>query len=147
MRTRDLMTTPVDTIPPVASVAEAAQEMQRTGVGCLVVADPQVRGILTDRDTVLRCVAANCSPESTLVRDVMTDEVVTLGPDDEVDAVFACFSDHAFRRIPIVDERGVAVGIVALDDVMLRGQSLLADMLRPVSREATIPRTRTSYAG
>ncbi|MFC7328420.1 CBS domain-containing protein [Marinactinospora rubrisoli] len=146
MKVRDVMTTPVDAIPPVAAVAEAAREMQRTGVGCLVVMDGGIIGIVTDRDIVLRCVAQGRSPEQTLVRDVMSRDARVVDADDDLEEVFDIFGHNAFRRLPVVDGQAV-VGLVTVDDLLLRAHHMISGLLGPISMETLVPRSRRPAAG
>ena len=74
MEIKDLMNPSVVTIEPTASAALAARLLSRHNVGSLPVCgeDRRLRGMVTDRDIVLRCVAAEEDPAQTLVRDIMT---------------------------------------------------------------------------
>ncbi|RCV52034.1 CBS domain-containing protein [Marinitenerispora sediminis] len=146
MNVREIMTSPVDAVPPVASVAEVAREMERTGVGCLVVLDQEIVGIVTDRDLVIRCVARGLPAEQTLVRDVMSRDVMVVGPDNPVEDVFDVFGHHAFRRLPVVEGRSL-VGLVTVDDLLLRAHYMFSGLLGPISMETLVPRSREPAAG
>jgi CBS domain-containing protein len=73
-------------------------------------------GTLTDRDITVRGVAAGKDPE-TPVRELMTESPVTCGPDDEVEIVREVMVARLVRRVPVVADRGVLVGIVAQADI------------------------------
>ena len=103
MEVKELMNPSVVTIEPTASAALAARLISRHNVGALPVcgADRRLRGMVTDRDIVLRCVAAEEDPAQTLVRDIMTRGCTAVSPRDDCRVV----------------EDGRLVGIVSLADL------------------------------
>ncbi|MEV6651893.1 CBS domain-containing protein [Streptomyces sp. NPDC051219] len=114
---RDVMTTGVATLPPHASLVEAAQLMRDRHIGdVLVTQGDQVLGVLTDRDIAVRGVAEGHDPHTVPVRSVCTAEVVTVGPDDEVSDAVRKMRLHAVRRLPVV-EKGHVKGVVSLGDL------------------------------
>ena len=118
MLVQDLMNPKVITVEPGASAALAARLLSRYNVGALPVcgADRKLRGIVTDRDIVLRCVAAEDDPAQTPVRDIMSRAPATLAPGQDILAAAQLMAQHQVRRLPVV-ERGKLVGIVSLGDV------------------------------
>ncbi len=118
MLIRHLMHPAVVTIAPEESVALAARLLARHNVGALPVcsADKRLRGILTDRDIVLRCVAAGDDPAETPVREIMTRRPLTLSPETESSAAAALMADRQIRRLPVTED-GRLVGLVALADL------------------------------
>lgn len=116
-KVRDVMTTDVDTVQPSTRVGEAARQMRDTNVGSLPVVDRQeLVGIVTDRDITIRVAADGISADEVLVKEVMTADPVTVGPDQTVDEASEVMSQHQVRRLPVVDG-GKLVGILALGDV------------------------------
>ena len=113
-----LMHPNVISVSPDESAALAARLLNRHNIGSLPVCslDGRLRGILTDRDIVLRCVAADCDPSSTPVRDVMTRGVVSVSPDEDVREAARLMSAEQIRRLPVVRE-GRVVGMVSLGDM------------------------------
>jgi len=109
------------------SVADAARRMRDRGVGTLVVVDEAGKpvGLLTDRDITLRVVASGGDPQATSVGDVMTERPKTVHENTPIESALALMRSGAFRRLPVVDDRGVVVGIVSIDDVL----GLLAEEL------------------
>ncbi len=102
---------------------EAAELMRRYHVGCLVVTDevpdrPRPLGILTDRDLVMEIMAQNVSADTVLVGDVMSYDLATAKEDEGMWDVVQRMRAKGVRRLPIVDEHGVLVGIVTMDDVL-----------------------------
>ena len=118
MLVQDLMNPKAITVEPGASASLAAKLLSRYNVGALPVcgADRKLRGIVTDRDIVLRCVAAEDAPAQTPVRDIMSRAPATLAPGQDILAAAQLMAQHQVRRLPVV-ERGKLVGIVSLGDV------------------------------
>jgi signal-transduction protein with cAMP-binding, CBS, and nucleotidyltransferase domain len=138
MLVQDLMTTTVVTIPPEASIDDAARQMAGLGVGSLVVVDDDsVVGIVTDRDLVVRGLARG-EPPGTSVDRVMSSRLVTLSPLDDVGAAYRTFAAHKVRRLPVVVD-GFPVGIIALDDLLLAISRQLSELVHPVRDEMDDP--------
>jgi CBS domain-containing protein len=117
MYVRDIMTSPVRTLPASATAEEAAQEMARYNVGALPVSEgARIIGIITDRDLVVRCMAPSRVPALTLLRDVMSRSPLTLAPTDTIGHAARVMGQHGIRRLPVVDQ-GQAVGNLAADDI------------------------------
>ena len=118
MEVKELMNPSVVTIEPTASAALAARLISRHNVGALPVcgADRRLRGMVTDRDIVLRCVAAEEDPAQTLVRDIMTRGCTAVSPRDDCREATRLMSVYQVRRLPVVEE-GRLVGIVSLADL------------------------------
>ncbi|AEB12886.1 CBS domain-containing protein [Marinithermus hydrothermalis] len=109
----------VVTVPPSASVADAARLMADINVGSVVVVEGlRPVGVLTDRDITVRVVAEGLDPEATPVRRVMTPDPVTLGEELSLFEALEEVKDKAIRRFPVVDPEGRLVGIFTLDDVL-----------------------------
>jgi CBS domain-containing protein len=122
MKARDIMSANPVCITPESGVRDAAKIMQRENVGVVpVVADissKQLLGVLTDRDIAIRVVAEGRGADIR-VSEVMSKNVRTHRPDDSVNDVMQTMGSEQVRRIPIVDERGALVGIVAQADIAL----------------------------
>ncbi len=119
----------VETIRKSDSVLEAARRMRERHVGDLVVLDGTgggPAGVLTDRDIVIGVLAQDVTHISRLsVGDVVTAEVVVAKETDEVADVLERMQKEGVRRVPVVDDKGLLVGIFALDDaVRLLGSEL-----------------------
>jgi CBS domain-containing protein len=107
------------------SVVDAARRMADHRVGDVVVVeapgDGAARpiGLVTDRDLVLRVLTrSDVLPRQLSLGEVMPPEVVTAKEQDDIESVLAKMRQHEIRRIPIVDQRGMLVGIVSLDDIV-----------------------------
>ena len=105
MKLRDLMTNPVIRIHPEESVAVAARTLARYNIGALPVCgnDGRLWGLVTDRDIVTRCLAANRSPSATPVRDVMTTNVISARPDMDAALAAGLMGREQIRRLPVME--------------------------------------------
>ena len=124
MKIRDVMTNTVVRIHPEESVAVAARTLTHYNIGALPVCgnDGKLCGVVTDRDLVTRCVAAEKKPENTRVRDVMTGNVVAASPDMDVSAAAHLMGRQQIRRLPVVSN-GRLCGMVSLGDLAVNEQS------------------------
>jgi CBS domain-containing protein len=102
------------------SIRDAARRMDEEGVGALFVLDPErrPRGVLTDRDIAVRCVASERDPIHTPVAALMTKPVVTISESSSIEDALAKMASHRIRRIAVVEEDGALAGVLALDDVL-----------------------------
>lgn len=102
-----------------ASVEEAAKQMDRGGLGCVLVrVKGVIEGILTERDVVRRVVAKGLPPKSTPVKDVMSKPVIAVPPNTPVEVALKIMSQHNIRRLPVVEDNRL-LGIVTLNHVAL----------------------------
>ncbi len=116
----DLMTPNPTTVEPSTPVAEAARLMRDQDVGPLpIVESGRVIGILTDRDIVIRTVAEGKDPQSVKVGQIASKQLVTIDPDQSLDEAAQLMAKHQVRRLPVCEEDGRLVGIVAQADVAL----------------------------
>jgi CBS domain-containing protein len=114
---REVMTTNPISIPATSSVADAARTMRDSNIGDVIVLDNgQIRGIVTDRDIVVRALAEGRDPFTTKLGDICSQELTTLSPTDSVDDAVRLMREKAIRRLPVV-ERGKPVGIVSIGDL------------------------------
>jgi CBS domain-containing protein len=109
---------------PNDAVARAAQMMKKENVGPIPVIENEgtkkLVGIVTDRDLALKVVADGRDSKATKVEEVMTREVVTCRPEDDLQRALDAMSEHQLRRIPVVDDGNKLVGIIAQADVATR---------------------------
>lgn len=118
MQVSEIMTREVETVAPDTSLQKAAEAMEAMGVGSLPVCDGQrLVGMITDRDIVVRAVAAGWSPVDTLVKDCMTEDVAYAFCDEETEEVLERMKVLQVRRLAILDRDKKLVGIVALGDI------------------------------
>ena len=125
----DLMTRPTATCPADAEIRAAAALMRDRDTGDVVVVDHDtVRGIVTDRDIVVRALADGKGPETPLA-EVLSGQVVAVAPDDRIEKVVDLLREHAVRRIPVVDG-GRLAGVISIGDLAIERDpdSALADI-------------------
>ena len=136
MKLRDIMSSQVVRIHPQESVAVAARTLAQHNIGVLPVCgnDGRLCGVVTDRDLVIRCLAAGQSPEKTQVRQVMTGAVVSAAPEMETSAAAHLMGQRQIRRLPVVED-GKLCGMVSLGDLAAREETAYdaADALESIS--------------
>jgi CBS domain-containing protein len=123
VQVKDLMNPSAVTVEPTSSAALAARLISRHNVGALPVCAPdrRLRGMVTDRDIVLRCIAAEEDPAQTPVRDIMTRSCATVAPGDDCREATRLMARHQVRRLPVV-EGGRLVGVISLADLARSGR-------------------------
>ncbi|MBV7694628.1 CBS domain-containing protein [Streptomyces sp. TRM70350] len=127
---RDIMTGDPVTVEPQTSVAAVARIMRDQDLGAVLVTDgDHLRGLVTDRDLVVRSIADGADPDETTVAAACSDDLVTVRPDEELDHAVELMREHAVRRIPVVEDDH-PVGIVALGDLAMERdpESALGDI-------------------
>lgn len=118
MKIQDIMTTNVECVWPDDTLQEAALKMKEMEIGPLPVCDGgEILGMITDRDITVRSVAQGCDPRCTMVRDIMTREVVRCYEDDECEEAERLMETRQVRRVLVVNRDGRLVGIVSLADL------------------------------
>ena len=118
-RCREIMSTDVKTVDRATSIREVASVMRDADVGSLpVVENGKLVGIVTDRDIVVRSLAEDRDP-STSVGYAMTTDVYSVKPDDFVFEAIRLMGDKQVRRIPVVSEDGMLAGIISMADIAL----------------------------
>jgi CBS domain-containing protein len=119
---RDIMTSNPTTIEPDNSVVEAARIMKQQDAGVVPVTENgRLTGMVTDRDIAIRVVAEGKDPQSTTVREVASTDLVTVDPQQGLDEALRLMAQHQVRRLPVVEEDGRLVGVVAQADVAREG--------------------------
>lgn len=117
-RIREVMTEDPATCSPEDTALDAAKAMRDGDFGAVVVVgeNEQVRGILTDRDIVVRVVADGRDPSAAPISEAFTTEPTTLAPDDSLDDAVDALREAHVRRLPVVEDDRV-VGIVSIGDL------------------------------
>lgn len=124
MKVKQVMSTPVIRIREEESVSVAARTLAHYNVGVLPVcgADGKLTGMLTDRDIVTRCLAANRPVEGTKVRDIMTNQVFSVKSDMDLRVAAHMMGSRQIRRLPVVEE-GRLCGMLSLGDIASREET------------------------
>lgn len=115
---REIMTGGVECISENDTVLVAAKKLADLNVGSMPICgeDDRLKGMLTDRDIVVKVLAAGKDPSLTTAGELAQGEAVTIGADDSVTELLRTMIDHKVRRLPVVDGRRL-VGIVSQADV------------------------------
>jgi CBS domain-containing protein len=111
---------PIVTIDGTTSVRDAARLMRQKKIGALVVTrNHRPSGIITDRDIAVAVVAEGLDAADVPVADVMQAKPAVIRGDKGILDAVALFAAKGVRRLPVVDNRGYAVGIITLDDILM----------------------------
>ena len=117
MKVSEVMTRDVRTVRPDQSVREAANFMLQADAGAIPVTDgDRLIGMITDRDIAVRGVAEGHGPD-TLVRELMTNDIVAVRLEDDTDEVAVRMGEAQVRRLPVIDDQQKLCGIVSLSDL------------------------------
>lgn len=118
MLVSDIMNRNVVSITPSETASKAAQLLSRYNIGSLPVCDEDktVKGVVTDRDIVVRCLAKGRDPENTPVSDIMTGRVIYVNPNASIKKASALMSSEQIRRLPVVKDDKL-IGMLSLGDI------------------------------
>lgn len=138
MKVRDVMTSSVDWVTPDTSVVEVAQLMKKDDVGSIPICkENRLIGIITDRDIVLKVVAAGGNTNNISARDIMSKDIIFVSADQDVHEAANLMSEYQIRRLPVL-EKGKLVGILAIGDLAIEKIHIneAGDALSDISRGA-----------
>lgn len=114
---REIMTSGAEHIDSTATVLDAARKLASEDFGALPICEGgQLRGMVTDRDIVVKVIAGGLDPATTRVIDLVQGEVVTIGADDTMEEALRTMSQHQVRRLPVIDGTEL-VGMVSQADI------------------------------
>ena len=117
MKVSEVMTREVETIRPDQTAQDAARFMLNADAGSIPVADGgRLIGMITDRDIAVRGIAKGYGPD-TPVRELMTDDLVVVRIDDDIEEAAEKMSDAQVRRLPVIDHEERLCGILSLGDI------------------------------
>ena len=141
-KVHEVMTDRPRVVTPETPVSEAAQLMKNDDIGSLPILDgEQLAGMLTDRDIVIRAVAEGKDPRGMPVREVASRELVTVNADEELSRALQLMASQQVRRLPVVDDDGRLVGILAQADVAVEAKEKdVGEMVEEISKSPTGPR-------
>jgi CBS domain-containing protein len=118
---RDVMVGEVVVIDASASLVDAALKMKEANIGILpVVSGGRLRGLITDRDIIIRAIAEGADPASTLVSDCATRDLICARPDTAVGEAMEVMAECQIGRLPVVNDEDQIVGMVTLSSLALR---------------------------
>jgi CBS domain-containing protein len=133
---RDIMTPECTCVGEDDTVLDAAKRLAELNVGSMPIcgSDDRLKGMLTDRDIVVKVLAQGKDPSSTRVGELATqDEVVTIGADDPIDEALRTMTEHKVRRLPVIDGHRL-VGIVSQADIATNiDEEKVGDLVEAIS--------------
>jgi CBS domain-containing protein len=113
MKIQEIMKTELVTVDPEMPVVEAAKRMRDHSLGLLpVIEDEQLIGVVTDRDLTVRVLAEGLDASRTLIRDIMSIEIICGFPEEPVESAEARMAEEGVRRLPVIDQDRHLLGIV-----------------------------------
>ena len=115
---RDVMSGGAECVQEDESMVDAAKKMESLDVGALPICgnDDRLKGMLTDRDIVVKVLAAGKDPSSTTAGELGEGKPVTIGADDSIKETLSTMKEHAVRRLPVIDGHDL-IGVVSQGDL------------------------------
>ena len=108
----------VHVVPATSSVLDAVDRMNQLRVGAVVVMDEgHVQGMFTERDVLRRVMGEHLDPQTTLLSEVMTTEIICVRPDTDLDEISAIMQSKRVRHLPVCDDEGDMLGMISIGDV------------------------------
>ena len=132
---RDVMTGDAECIGENDSVTDAAKRLAELNVGAMPICgeDNRLKGMLTDRDIVVRCLAEGGDPASTRAAELAQGQPVTVGADDPIEEVLRTMKQYEVRRLPVIDGHDL-VGVISMKDVARNvSEDRVGDVLEAIS--------------
>lgn len=117
MFVKDVMKRDVKTITSGSTVIDAAKRMAENNIGCLIVVNETLEGIVTERDVLVKIVAKGRDPREVKVREIMTSKVITTSPEKDMEEASNIMTKNKIKRLPVVFGNEV-VGILTSTDVV-----------------------------
>ena len=129
MKVKEVMTPNPKAIWLTESLADAAKLMWENDCGVLpIIKDGRkVIGMITDRDICMGVAMRDANPSSISVEEVMTGQVFSITPDDDIDQALQTMQEHKIRRLPVVNPEGELEGILSMNDIVLHAESSKTD--------------------
>jgi CBS domain-containing protein len=144
MKVREIMTTEIRKATPDNTLIDIAAMMRDEDVGALpVVQDGELRGIVTDRDIVVRAIADGKDPSITTVQEVLSEDLESAEPDDDVEKAADVMASHQIRRLPVIQD-GKLIGMVTLGDIAVKHEESTASHALEGVSEGVKASTRAS---
>jgi len=143
MKISEILTPTPQCISPESTVTMAAERMKLLNVGMLPICDrDRLVGSITDRDITIRATSHGANPNTTLVGDVMTKDIVYCFEDEDIEKAARQMEEHQIRRLPVLNRDKRLVGILSLGDLAVRTQreKLAGEVLERVSEPAVTAR-------
>ncbi|GGT58536.1 MULTISPECIES: CBS domain-containing protein [Actinomadura] len=129
-KVRDIMTGSPTSVSPELDIVTVARAMRDEEIGAVLVAEgDDLKGVVTDRDLVVRGLAAGGDPTQAKIGQIASKVTATVGPDDSLDKAAQIMRERSVRRLPVMED-GRPVGIVSIGDLAIErdAASALADI-------------------
>jgi CBS domain-containing protein len=124
MKVREIMSTNVQQISGDSTVKQAADQMKSSGVGALPVFEQnRLIGMLTDRDIVLRAVAAGRDPNTTSVKEIVTPRVFSCSEEDDIESAARIMEENQVRRLVVISRDNRTIGILSISDLATKSHN------------------------
>lgn len=125
MKVKDVMTSDAKAIWITESLADAAREMWENDCGALPILKDgrKVVGMITDRDICMAAAMRDRTPSHISVAEVMTGNIYSATPEEEVTEALRMMREHRIRRLPVLNAEGELEGIVSMNDIVLKAKS------------------------
>jgi CBS domain-containing protein len=118
LRVRDAMAHTISTATPADTIRRVAELMKLEDAGCIPIVEGDLLvGVVTDRDIVLRCLAVGKLDPNEPVGEIMTSQVATIGPDDDLGTAGHRMAEAGVRRLPVV-ENGTVIGMLTFGNLV-----------------------------
>ena len=117
-KARDIMTGSPECVGEKDSILDAAKKLQKLNVGAMPICgeDNRLKGMLTDRDIVIKVIAEGRDVSSTTAGELAQGKPVTIGADDSIQEAIKTMSEHQVRRLPVIDGHDL-IGIISVADI------------------------------
>lgn len=120
MKIREIMTTDIEVAEPDDTLDDIAMMMRNLDVGAIpIVEEGELIGLVTDRDIVVRCIADGKDPSDTAVDEIITGDLQTIEPDQDVEQARRMMAAKQIRRLPVVED-GKLVGMISIGDLAVK---------------------------
>ena len=132
---REIMTGGAECARVTETLAEAARKMRDLEVGALPICgeDDRLKGMITDRDIAVKCVADGGDPTTVTVQDFISEKPVTIGADDSIEEALRTMNDHGVRRLPVIDGHEL-IGMLTQADIARNcPDDKVADLVQAIS--------------
>lgn len=132
---REIMTTGAECVGENDTLEVAARRMHEEDVGALPVCgeDNRIKGIVTDRDIVIKCLAAGHDPKTVKAGELAEGKPVTIGADDSVEEALQTMKQHKIRRLPVIDGHELVGMLAQADAARALSDASVADLLEVIS--------------
>ena len=153
MKVKEIMTPDPKAIWLTESLADAAQLMWENDCGVLpIIKDGRkVVGLITDRDICMATAIKQADPSGISVEEVMTGQVFSVNPEDDVSQALETMQEHQIRRVPVISEDGELEGILSMNDIVLKASKAnglkYADVIRAYQAICQHPLVTAQTAG